>query len=152
MFPFIIIYKKTLNSDFDLINNGNLLNSFQEQLKKDGVDKISMENNSILKYKNDFFSIKPGLNWNIWVGICCGQIEVKQGSNTREVIYSFNTSRFFIVGLIAGIIFSLFFKMIFPGLFAFFVLGVLNWILSISRHRAKLSSLLNNTLKKISKA
>lgn len=78
MFPFIIKYTKTLNSNFDLISNEILLKSFQENLKSDGVDRIKIENNSILKYENDFFAIRPGLNWNIWVGICCGKIEIKQ--------------------------------------------------------------------------
>jgi len=147
MFPFIIKYTKTLNSNFDLISNEIMLKSFQENLKSDGVDRIKIENNSILKYENDFFAIRPGLNWNIWVGICCGHIEIKQRGNKKIVTYLINTSRFFIVGLIAGIIFWLFSKFIIAGLFAFTVLGLLNWIISISRHRAHLSSLLNEVLR-----
>ncbi len=77
MFPFIIKYTKTLNSNFDLISNEVMLKSFQENLKSDGVDRINIENNSILKYENDYFAIRPGLNLNIWVGICCGRIEIQ---------------------------------------------------------------------------
>jgi len=147
MFPFTLKYKKTLKSDFDLINNETMLKSFQENLKRDGVDRTFIENNSTLRYENDFFAIRPGLNWNIWVGICCGQIEISQNENKKSVTYLFNTSRFFIVGLIAGIAFWLFSKEIFAGLFAFSVLGLLNWIISISRHRAHLSNLLNEVLR-----
>jgi hypothetical protein len=138
---------KTLNSDFDLIDNGTMMKSFQENLKRGGVDRITIENNSILKYENDFFAIRPWLNWNIWDGICCGQIEITQNENKKAVTYLFNTSRFFIVGLIAGVAFWLFSKIIFAGLFVFSVLGLLNWIISISRHRAHLSSLLNEVLR-----
>ncbi len=72
MFPVIIKYRKTLNSNFNFINNDIILKSFQERLKREGVDDIKIENNSILKYRNAFFTIRPGLNWNIWTGICCG--------------------------------------------------------------------------------
>lgn len=147
MFPFIIKYTKTLNSNFDLISNEIMLKSFQENLKSDGVDRIKIENNSKLKYENDFFAIRPGLNWNIWVGICCGQIEIKQREDKKVVTYTFNTSRFFIIGLIAGIAFWLFSKFIIAGLFAFTVLGILNWIISILRHSANFSSLLSEVLR-----
>jgi len=147
MFPFLIKYKKTLNSNFDLIDNEVLLKSFKENLKRDGVDRIFIENNSILRYENDFFAIRPGWNWNIWVGISGGQIEIIEEDNKRKVTYLFNTSRFFIIGALAGIAFGLFSKMILIGLFAFSFLGLLNWIISISRHRANLSSLLNEVMR-----
>ncbi|WP_075604012.1 hypothetical protein [Saccharicrinis aurantiacus] len=147
MFPFVIKYKKTLNSNFDLIENEVLLKSFKEKLKRDGVDRIFIENNSSLSYKNNFFAIRPGLNHNIWAGISGGQIEIIKSKEKRKISYLFNTSRFFIVGGIAGIAFGLFSKMILVGLFAFSSLGVLNWIISISRHRVNLSSLLNEVIR-----
>jgi hypothetical protein len=146
MFPFLIKYKKALNSNFDLIDNETLLKGFKENLKRGGVDRIFIKNNSILRYENDFFAIRPGWNWNIWVGISGGQIEITKDENKRKVTYLFNTSRFFIVGAIAGIAFGLFSKMILIGLFAFSFLGLLNWIISISRHRANFSELLNEAL------
>ena len=146
MFPFLIKYNKTLNSNFDLIDNEVLLKSFKENLKRDGVDRIFIENNSTLRYENDFFAIRPGLNWNIWVGISGGQIEIIKDKDTRKVTYLINTLRFFIVGAIAGIAFGLISKMIVVGLFAFSFLGLLNWIISISRHRFNFSSLLNKII------
>ena len=147
MFPFLIKYKKTLNSNFDLIENEVLLKSFKENLKRDGVDRIFIENNSTLRYENDFFAVRPGLNWNIWVGISGGQIEIIKDEDKRKVTYLFNTSRFFIVGAIAGIAFGLFSRMILIGLFAFSFLGLLNWIISILRHRENFSSLLNEVIR-----
>lgn len=68
--------------------------------------------------------------------------------NKKVVTYLFNTSRFFIVGLIAGIAFALFSKMILIGLFAFSFLGLLNWLISILRHRMNFSDILNEVLRK----
>lgn len=147
MFPFTIKYKKTLSSNFDLIENETILKCFQENLKRNGINRIFIEDNSILKYKNDFFAIRSGLNWNIWVGISGGRIEFIETQNKRIVIYIFDTSRFFIIGLITGVVFVLFSKMILAGLFAFSVLGLLNWVISISRHRLNFSDLLNEVLK-----
>jgi hypothetical protein len=147
MFPFIVKYKKTLNNDFDLISNKTILTSFEENLKRDGVDKLSIVNDSILNFKNYFFAIRPGLNWNIWVGISNGKIEIEKSGTYREVTYLFNTSRFFIIGLLSGFFFWSFSKEFLAGLLAFTVIGVISWIISIIRHRINLNVLLDEVIR-----
>ena len=147
MFPFLIRYNKILSSNFDLIDNQVILKSILENLKRDGVDRLFIENNSVLKFENDFFAIRPGLNGNIWVCISGGKIEIIKDQNKRKVTYLFNTSRIFIVGAIIGILLGLFSKDILDGLFAFSFFGLLNWIISISRHRVHFSSLLSEVLR-----
>jgi hypothetical protein len=112
MFPFLIKYKKILNQDFDLIENENILKTIKENLKRSGVDRISISNGSTLNFENDFFAIRPGLNWDIWEGISKGQIEIVKNQQIREVSYLFNTSRFFIIGLTAGVFVGIISKMV----------------------------------------
>ena len=147
MFPFLIKYKKILNQDFNLIENENILKTIKGNLKRNGVDRISISNGSILNFENDFFAIRPGLNWNIWEGISKGKIEIVKNQQIREVSYLFNTSRFFIIGLTAGVFIGIVSKMVWPGFFAFTVLGLLNWTISIIRHRVNFNDLLNEVLR-----
>jgi hypothetical protein len=146
MFPFTVKYSKILNINFDLIENETMLKCFEKNLKKDGVDRTHIEKDSILTFENDLFAIRPGLNWNIWEGIRKGNLEIVKTENKRVLIYTFDTSRFLIGGLFAGITFGLFSKMFLIGLIAFAFLGLFNWLIAIARHRYKLSELLNEVL------
>jgi hypothetical protein len=146
MFPFIVKYKKPLHQDFGHIDDDTILKSFIENLMKEGVDRISIKNTSLFLYENAFLSIRPGLSWNIWVGVSRGQIEIIKTQNTRVVSYMFNTSRFFILGLIAGLLIGLITQTFWIGLLGFTVLGVLNWGISIIRHWLNFSDLLNKIL------
>ncbi len=146
MFPFIIKYKKTLSSVYKAVENEAILKYFEQRFKSGGVDYTSIERNTVLTFKNELFAIRPNLNFNKWTGISGGQIMITQEQNKRTVTYEFNTSRFFIIGAIAGLIFGLTSKMLLAGVFGFSFLGLLNWLISIIHHRLYFSSLLNKAL------
>jgi len=143
MFPITVKYKRTLSTDYDKIDNYTILENFRKELEKDGVNYISITNNSI-KFKNNLFSIKPGLNWNKWQGIRKGYIEISENNNKREIIYCINTSQIWIVGTIAGLIgLSLAIKGIFIVAFVLFgFLGIFQWLITIIRHSTNLSYIL----------
>lgn len=147
-FPFTITYRRTLDHRFDAIETKSILNSFKENLKRKGVSKISLETDSLMTFKIDLFSSKPGGNWNIWVGINRGKIEVDESNGKRTVIYEFNTSQILIAGFIAGLLFWIVSQMWWAGCFGFTVLGLLNWITALIRHDDNLTGILNEILKK----
>lgn len=147
MFPFEIKYEKPLNSQFDSISNETILEYFEQNLKDGGVDETYIEENTILRFKNDYFSIRPGLNWNIWEGIRKGSFEIIMKENQRIMIYSFNISKliipFTLIGLFSGV-FTIIMS-IGVGLF-FFAWTLLPWLTIFLRHKNKLTSLLDEVL------
>ncbi len=146
MFPIIIKYSKTLSGDFDTIANQKILDCAKEYLKRDGVDHIDIIDESVLKFNNDFFAIRPGLNWNIWVGIWRGQISIEKLDSKRKIRYRINTIRFWIIGLLTGLLFGLITKLLWVGLLAFGVMGLLNWTISVVRHYFNLTGLLTDII------
>lgn len=100
---FTIKYKKKLNSIFDTISDKEIIETFANDFRVTGVDKIIIENDSYFSYKNNFFSIKPGWNWNRWVGICRGEIKITKINDDRNIYYSFDVLIIVLVGLTFGI-------------------------------------------------
>lgn len=147
MFPFEIKYEKPLNSQFDSISNETILEYFEQNLKDGGVDETYIEENTILRFKNYIFSIRPGLNWNIWEGIRKGSFEIIMKENQRIMIYSFNISKliipFTLIGLFSGV-FTIIMS-IGVGLF-FFAWTLLPWLTIFLRHKNKLTNLLDEVL------
>lgn len=146
MFPFTITYRRTLDRRFDEIDTKSILNSFKENLQRKGVSKITNETDSKLTFKIDFFSSKPGVNWNIWVGINRGKIEMEESTGKRTVIYEFNTSQIFIAGFVGGVLFWIVSQMWWAGCFAFGIFGLFNWIVTLVRHDDNLTGVLNKIL------
>ena len=99
-----------LNEEFNNISNETLFKETYNFLKKEGVDRIKIKNNEKLFLENDFFAIRPGLNWNIWVGIDSGEIQIKfdELKNRKKIIYSVSFSRMFwtllIISVIGGLV------------------------------------------------
>ncbi len=148
MFPFTITYRRALDQRFDEIDTRSILNAFRENLKRKGVDKINSETDSLMTFKIHFFSSKPGANWNLWVGINRGKIEVEESTGKRMIIYEFNTAMILIIGFIAGLFFWIVSQMWWAGCFGFLILGLFNWITTLVRHDDNLTGVLNEVLKK----
>ncbi len=62
MFPFTITYRRTLDQRFDAVETKSILNSFKENIKRKGVSKITSETESLMTFKIDLFTSKPGGN------------------------------------------------------------------------------------------
>lgn len=135
MFPFIITYSITLKPDYDRFSNQQIFESLRQDLKSDGVDRVIVDSESKLLFNNDFFSIRPGLNWNIWVNVSSGYFEIKSMDTKRVIYLVINVSEIFIIGFIAGLLFGLISKIWWFGAIAFGFLGILNWLITFIRHK-----------------
>ena len=149
MFPFTIQYRKILDDHFDSISNENILKCFKQNLKKGGVDRIYIEDNSILRFENAYFAIRPGLNWSIWEGIRRGSFEILKNENQRILIYTIKISKLIIPFFLFGLAIGLFAIMmsIGAGLLILAWICLLPWLTKVLRHKYKLLSLLDEVLK-----
>lgn len=144
----IITYKRTLDQRFEQIPDEEILEVFEVQLKLSGVDKITLEKEGVLLFKNNFFSIKPGGNWSRWVGIRRGKIELIKSQHQRVIRYSFDTLLIWIAGLIAGTVFFAVSQSLFVGIFGFAALGGLNLLIAIVQQSDSLTEIVNAILAK----
>jgi hypothetical protein len=151
MFPFRIRFQTKFSSESFVISDQTILDSLKEELKRTGVDEISITDKSTLEFKNllihDFISLRPGLNWNIWVGISYGKFIINTISNSRGITYEFDTYRILTFGLIFALLVGLGSKSFTEGLFVFGFLGVLPWFISVLRHRFNFPNLIDSILK-----
>jgi len=148
MFPFTITYRRPLDQRFDTIETKFILDSFKENLRRKGVSKISSETDSLMTFKIDLFTSKPGGNWNIWIGINRGKIEVDESTGKRTLVYAFNTSQILIAGFIGGLLFGIVSQIWWLGCVGFVMLGILNWGTTLIRHDDNLTGVLNEIMKK----
>lgn len=148
MFPFIVKYKKPLDSRFNSISNEDILNCIREFLEENYVDRIFIEDNLTIRYENDYlFSKRMFMFWNIWDFIFSGKITIEVNQEKRSLVYLFNTSGTFIFGAIIGSALTLFTHEVIVGICGFAFAGLLNWLILIERHHMNLSNVLNEVLK-----
>lgn len=135
-FPFEVTYKKKLDEDFNEFSNKQILEFFINDFKESGVNNIRRENDNKVVADIMFFAIRPGLNFNRWVGVSQGSVQINEteGDSTRIVIYRFNQTRLFVIAIIASIFFWIISQEWWVGLFAFVGLGFLNWIAKLVQH------------------
>jgi len=144
MFPIVITYKKKLDRKIITKTNQAILLSLKKSLEQTGVDKIQIVTDSALRFENVFFSIKPAGNWNIWVGIKNGKVEIKEKEGVRFLFYSFNALYILIASLIplfVLIIINREFSVFTVGIPVFFILLV--YTTTIARHSDFLTGALN---------
>jgi hypothetical protein len=135
-FPFEITYRKKLKNEFNEFSNQYILDFFIKDFRDSGVKNIRTESENRVIADIMFFAIRPGWNWNRWVGIgqSSVQIEGTDQESKRIVIYRFNLTRLFTIAFIASIFFWAISQEWWTGLFAFGVLGFLNWIIKLIQH------------------
>jgi hypothetical protein len=135
-FPFEITYRKKLKNKFNDYSNEKIIEFFIQDFEKSGVRNIRRENINKVIADIMFFAIRPGWNWNRWVGISYGTIEIVGDfeKENRVVVYKFNQSRLLIMGFIASIFVGITSQMILFGLGAFGFMCVLTWGIKLLQH------------------
>lgn len=135
-FPIEITFKKRLIEDFKEFSNQQILDFFIKDFQDSGVKNIRRESDNKVVADIMFFAIRPGWNWNRWVGISQGSVQILGNDNDsqRLIVYRFNQTRLFIIAVIASVIFGIVSQEWYTGLFAFGVLGILNWIIKLIQH------------------
>lgn len=135
IFPLEITYKKRLTGEIEKFSTNQIL-SFAKQdfTKSDAIKVNQLEDSLIVNNPIGFFGIRRGLNWNRWIGISHATFQINETDNVRFVKYTINLTRIWIVGVISGLLFWGFSHVYWAGIFAFGVLGLLNWIGKLIQH------------------
>lgn len=148
MRPILIKYQRTLDSRFDSIESGEILNYLQKLLKKQGVSSFDFGTDSTLNFRVKH-SWLLGDNWNKWNSIRQGRIEIRESENKRILTYEidiiyliFSSSIFILMGIISSIIF----KTIIPLLFFSLIALLLTWLIAWIRHDDNVTGLLNECI------
>ena len=144
MYLIPIKYRKTIPSIYDSIDNQSILNHINSDLKRGGVTKLVMKSECILEFRNAFFAIRPWLNWNIWNGVRGGKFEIKTERGIRRIVYQFDTSLVLILGFLIGVFCGIISQLIWIGVIAFVLLGLLNWIIMLIEQKVKLRNLIKS--------
>lgn len=148
-FPFDITYKKRLSNKAGNFVIDDILETIKLDFIKSGADTVRMEGNHVIA-KNRMFRIRirPGLNFNRWLGISSADLLINDSEKFREVIYTFNTTRIFLVGVLFGFFFGLISPVYWMGIIVFGVMGLLNWLFKLLQHWAYFEITLMNFIKK----
>jgi hypothetical protein len=147
IFPFEIKYSKKLVGEIESFSTHEILESYRKDFEKSCADSVRFIENGLIA-ENRLFEInfKPGLNWNRWGGVSKARLLVIENNNKRTAIYTFNLTRIFVVGAIAGVFFGLISKFYLVGIFAFVVLGIFNWVAKLIQHRITFVSVIDNLI------
>lgn len=159
IFPFEVTYKKKLDGEIQNYTTSDILDFFKNDFEKSGPDFIKIKNDCI-SIKNNLisFRIRPGLNWNRWVGINSAKFQIiNTENNSRIAIYTFNLTELVLVSAIMSIAFGIFTQSLLIGLFIYFWLGIMNWATKLFQHQFSFDDFLNerkyhlsqNTLKRL---
>ncbi len=106
---FKISNSKYLKEEFNQIPTEELLSDIDSFLKSEGVDYVFVKGKENLILKNEFFSLRPGLNWNIWIGVASGEIIIHSDKNMNKKIIKYSVSylrmvvTLFIIALFGGL-------------------------------------------------
>ncbi len=144
MLPFDVKLKKRIKiKEYLIYDNSEILNFFKKEFIDRKADNVRIENNTV-RFNNNFFKFIN--NWNIMVPVDKGILVINNDKNEEiEIEYSFSLKVTLVIGFIAGLLFYLFSKLWFVGLFAFLWLGGMNWLTAVIRHSFMFSDL-NNKL------
>jgi hypothetical protein len=95
-------FKKPLKAVFrreiEYMPSGTILDSFKKNFENSYCDHIEIVNNNRLIVKNEFFRIKPDMNWNLWCGIGKAEIVLFENPDkkTIQIEYTIDFSRMFV--------------------------------------------------------
>jgi hypothetical protein len=137
IFPFEVTFKKKLSGEIEKFTTPDILDFYKKEFEKSGADSIKFINGSII-VKNNLIDlmVKPGLNWNRWVGVYSAKFQITEKENkVRIAVYSLNVSKILIFGAIVGLFVGLSSNSIWNGLGIFGFLGILTWAIKLFQHR-----------------
>jgi hypothetical protein len=145
IFPFEVTYKKELKGEIQKYSTSEILDFFKNDFEKSGADSIELTNDCIL-VKNDWisFRIRPGFNWNRWLGINSAKFQIiSTEKNERKAIYTFNLTKLLLESAIICIFIGLVNRSLLVGLVCYFFLGIMNWVIKLFQHQFSFNEFLN---------
>ncbi len=144
-FPFEITYKLKLVGDIEKFATSDILDFVRNDFKKSGADSVRVIKDTVFAENRLLeIRIRPGLNWNRWIGIGYAKLQIVELDNSRYAIYSFNLTRILFIGALMGIFIGFLTHIYWIGLITFGVLGLLNWLTKLIQHWASLAIVLEN--------
>jgi hypothetical protein len=136
IFPFELTFKKKIEGELENFSTHDILNFAKEDFKKSGATNIRLTNDSLTTINPfGYIGIRPGLNWNRWVGISRAEFKIKPSKNHRIAYYTFNLTRVIILGVIAGILAGIIELSFWIGLITFGLFGIVHWISKVWQHK-----------------
>jgi hypothetical protein len=145
IFPFEITFKKKLKGEILKYSTSEILMYLKLEFEKSGTDYIELLNDCIL-IKNDWISlrIRPGWNWNRWLGINSAKFQIKMiENNERKAIYTFDLTKLLFISTIVSFLFGSISRSFLIGLITFLFIGFMNWVIKLIQHKISFDELLS---------
>ena len=137
-FPFSIKYSARLNDNFASNRKIDAFEFIEAFITKKTGDDIVIENDK-LTFKSKFFKWRR--NTNILVPIEKGVFTIIDKGDRTILTYEFYMYRLFISVTIMSAFMAIVSQEVWFGIFCFFWLGGMNWLIAIIRHKMMLNKI-----------
>mgnify|MGYP001407185814 CR=1 FL=1 len=143
MFPFSITLRQKTNIALTEDNKQKLFEDIKSLISKHYACNIKISP-SELSFTTKFFEIAWGINLDVLSPIDKGNFMIEGKEDKINLSYTFYIYKLIFLALIFSILFALIDSSLLDGLIFFIVLGILNWLIAISRQWFLLKQIANS--------